>query len=517
MNIADINLAGIEHPAQSDVRDPPPIRGRITDAVLGRGDDEMSSALDAFLAEDSAATQLGLWFGDGVRSRIRAGEIDRIRSMLARDIAAIDMLIGDQVDAILHHKDFKRLEACWRGVEYLLEQAQGDEKVRVKLFNATWPELTRDFDRAIEFDQSTLFAKVYSEEYGMPGGLPYGLLLCDYAIRHRFPSGAEQPTDDVGTLSGLAQVGAASFAPCVIGAAPELFGVSSFADLSHTQRLDAGFRLAEYQRWRKLREQEESRFLGVLLPRMLLRDRHRDSSVREDGFRYREGGGDIESWLWGNAVYGFGAVAIRAFRDWGWFANIRGAYVDREEAGVLSGLPAPAFTTNEAIAYRRPIEIELTDKKQKLLEDLGFVSLSPCNFTKSIVFLGTPSLHSPAETSDPVQRANSGLSAMLQYVMCVSRFAHYAKVMARDRVGAYTTASELERYLNEWLRGYMLGNADAGAELKARYPLSGGNIEVRELPGRPGVMNCVMHLQPHFQFDQMVTGFKLRTEMQAHG
>ncbi|MGO4833956.1 type VI secretion system contractile sheath large subunit, partial [Rhizobiaceae sp. 2RAB30] len=149
------------------------------------------------------------------------------------------------------------------------------------------------------------------------------------------------------------------------------------------------------------------------------------------------------------------------------------------------------------------------------LEELGFISLSPCNFTRSVVFLGTQSLHVNGDIRDPVERANTRLSSMLLYVLCVSRFAHYAKVMARDRVGAYTTAEDLETYLNDWLRGYMLGNADAGPELKARYPLSGGSIEVKEMPGRPGTMSCVMHLQPHFQFDQMVTGFRLRTEMQA--
>lgn len=491
------------------------LRDRVVDAVLERGGAALDAALADFLANETAGGGLGVWFGDAAHKLASHGDSEAIRQFLARDIAAMDALIGDLLDAILHHKDFKRLESSWRGVDYLLDQVESDEKVKVRLFNATWAELTRDFDRAVEFDQSTLFAKVYNDEYGMPGGLPYGLLLCDYAVRHRFQAGAEQPTDDVSTLSGLTQVAAAAFAPCVISAAPELFGVPAFADLSHTQRLDAGFRLGEYQRWRRLQEREESRFLGIVLPRMLLRNKYGDSHTREDGFRYREAGTGIDSWLWGNAVYGFGAVAIRAFHDWGWFADIRGAYQDREEAGVLVGLPAPAFSTSEATAYRRPLEVELTDKKQKALEELGFIALSPCNFTKSVVFLGTQSLHAPGDLRDPVERANSRLSSMLQYVLCISRFAHYAKVMARDRVGAYTTAEELEKYLNDWLRGYMLGNADAGAELKARYPLSGGSIEVSEVPGRPGIMKCVMHLQPHFQFDHMVTGFRLRTEMQA--
>lgn len=492
------------------------IRDRIVDATLDRGDGEPAQLLDDFLSEDIAdGAALIAWFGERLHRLRASGGTAAVRQFLARDIAAIDLLLGEQVDAILHHPDFKRLEASWRGVEFLLDEVESDEKVRVKLFNATWPELTRDFDRAAEFDQSTLFAKVYNEEYGMPGGLPYGLLLCDYAVRHRYPSGHPQPTDDVGTLTGLAQVAAASFAPTVISAAPELFGVSTFADLSHMQKLEAGFRAAEYQRWRRLQDQEESRFLGVLLPRILMREKYGDSHSREDGFRYVEGGGDIDSWLWGNAVYALGAVAIRSFRDWGWFADMRGAHPDRDEAGVVTGLPSPNFSTREAVAFRRPIEVELTDRKQKALDELGFIAMSPCSFTRSVVFLGMQSLHVPGEVRDMVTSANTRLSSMLQYVLCVSRFAHYAKVMARDRVGAFTTAAELEKHLNDWLRNYMLGNPDAGIELKARHPLSGGSIEVRELPSRPGVMSCVMHLQPHFQFDHMVTGLRLRTEMQA--
>lgn len=485
------------------------IRLSLVDAVLGRDADRLSPALDAFLAEGDSTAALQQWFAGGKE----AGCGDVAFAALARDIAAIDILLGDQLDAVLHHDDFKRIEAGWRGIEYMLEEVRDDDKIRIRLFNATWHELARDFDRAIEFDQSTLFAKVYNDEYGMPGGVPYGLLLCDYAVRHKKPVGSGQTADDVSALLGLAQVAAAAFSPCVIGSAPELFGVSSFADLSYVQRLDAGFRLAEYQRWQKLREQEESRFLGVTLPRILLRERYRDSSSRQDGFVYREAGGELGSWLWGNAVYAFGAVAIRTFRETGWFADIRGARIDNDEGG----LPAPAFSTGEATAFRRPLEVELTDKKQKALEDLGFISISPCSFTKSVVLLGTQSLHAAPADGSTAERSNARLSSMLQYVLCVSRFAHYVKVMARDRIGGFTTATALERFLGDWLRNYTIGNADAGPELKARYPLSKASIEVKELPGRPGVMGCTMHLQPHFQFDQMVTGFRIRTDLEAAG
>lgn len=496
--------------AETNFRDAQPasrpgLRMSLIDAVLAN-DPDAASALDAFLAEDRPAHALSAWFGSSGAGAAVA------TAMITRDIAAIDTLIGDQLDTILHHPDFQRVEAAWRGVELLLDTARGDDKVRVRIFNATWQELVRDFDRSIEFDQSALFAKVYSEEYGMPGGVPYGLLLCDYAVRHKQSGAGYPPTDDVSALAGLSQVAAAAFSPCIIGAAPDLLGVSSFADLSYVQRLDAGFRLAEYQRWQKLREQEDSRFLGVVMPRILMREPYGVDSAREDGFLYREGAGDLGSWLWGNAVYAFGAVTIRTFRESGWFADIKGVRIGDEENEPR--LPMPSFSTGEEIAFRRPLEVELTDKKQKAIEELGFLSFSPAAFARSIVLLGAQSLHAAPAAADTAEKANARLSSMLQYVLCVSRFAHYVKVMARDRVGRFTTPAALETMLGDWLRNYTIGNADAGPELKARYPLSSASVEVREVPGRPGIMSCTLQLQPHFQFDQMVTGLKLRTNLQ---
>lgn len=494
-----------------------PLRLHVHAAVLDRESEPWGAALNAFVNADNASAALRLWFGD--EAETLALQRDRglsLRTLLDRDLAAIDALLAEQLDAILHHAEFKRLEAAWRGIAYLTGEVEHNEKVIVRLLDATWVELERDFDRAGEFDQSTLFARVYSDEYGMPGGIPYGLLLCDYAVSHRrgSRSAAAAPTDDIGVLSNIADVAAAAFSPCVVAAAPELFGVKNFAELSHVQSLDAGFRLSEYQRWSRLQQKEESRFLGVILPRILLREPHADETSRSTGCIYREGTREIGDWLWGNAVYGFGAVVIRAFQESGWFADICGESESRVSAGILARLPAPPFSTGEASACRRPLEVELTDRKQKALEELGFITLSPCSYTESVVFLGAQSLNVP-QVGDSAASRNARLASMLQYVLCVSRFAHYAKVIARDRVGAYTTADELERLLGEWLRGYMLGNPDAGAELKARYPLSGGSVEVREAPGKPGVFSCVMHVEPHFRFDQIVTGIQLRTEVQS--
>lgn len=491
--------------------DPAPMRLRENIAAAICDDDGGGFDLQGFLDEEDTGRLLCRWYGADALAAMAPLDKRALRVHLDRDIAALDSLLSEQLDAILHHREFKQIEAPWRGVSFLLDQVEEDDKVVIRLLSTTWKELGRDFDRSSEFDQSALFAKVYSEEYGMPGGLPYGLLLCDHFVRHRH--GGADSADDIGTLSRLAEVAAASFSPCVVGAAPELFGVSTFADLSHVQHIDAGFRLAEYQRWRRLQEKEESRFLGVALPRILLRGLHDRGAEEHGGFVYRERALGIEDWLWGNAVYGFGAVVIRAFRESGWFADIRGARDGVFGAGRVDGLPAPFFSTGEAVAYRRPLEVELTDRKQKVLEELGFVALSPCGYTKSVAFLGAQSLNIPP-VADTAESRNARLSSMLQYVLCVSRFAHYVKVIARDRVGAFTTVAQLEKLLGDWLRGYMIGNPDASTELKTRYPLSGGSVEVTELPGKPGSMACIMHIQPHFQFDRIVTGIQLRTEIQ---
>jgi type VI secretion system protein ImpD len=435
-------------------------------------------------------------------------------------VAALDTLIGEQLDAILHHSSFQRLEAAWRGVRYLVDSIEDDKRVQIRLLAITWDELARDFDRANDFDQSALFAKVYSEEFGMPGGLPYGILLCDYAVRHRRSSSDATKTDDLGTLTSLAQVAAASFAPCIIGGAPQLLGVETFSDLSHVQDLFAVFRAPEYLRWRNFQKLDDARFLGIVVPRVLLREPWSDEGSRTDRFRYQEGrrGLDFDDWLWGNGVYAFGAVVARAFRDWGWFADIRGTRLDTEEAGLVTGFPAPRYSTGETVAFRRPLEVEITDAKQKALESLGFISLSPCRLTPFMAFLGAQSVHVDDEQKrfgSDIAEVNNQLSSMLQYMLCVSRFAHYIKCITRDRVGAHTSADNLQRDLGEWLRQYITANADAGFEMKAKYPLRSGTVEVKDVPGKPGSFSCVIHLMPHFQIDQVITGFRLQTEIQG--
>lgn len=490
-----------------------PLRQEIVDIALDR---RGSERLEAFLASRRPAETLALWYGEEVHFLLARGKRDALRAALDRDIAAIDALIAEQLDAILHAPRFQTLEASWRGVRYLVEQLAEDENILIRVLNLSWQELCRDFERATEFDQSRLFAKIYSEEFGMPGGKPYGLLVADYAVSHRVSPGHR--SDDVSALRSLAAVAAAAFAPTIVGAAPELLGIENFAELGHLLDVDAIFRGDDYRRWRGLQEMEEARFLGVALPRILLREPYGDRGDRRDGFRYREDrqGMSPTDYLWGNAAYAFAVVVGRAFSQSHWFAQIRGAPAEGVGGGLVQGLPAPAFATDRCrLAMRRPIEAELSDAQEKALGDRGFVALSPCRLSPHLAFLGNQSVQRRSQGGTSAPAVNARLSAMLQYILCVSRFSHYIKVMVRDRVGDFSTADAMEAFLGRWLHGHTLGNDDASLEQKAKYPLREASVRIHEIPGRPGALSCVIHLRPHFQLDQVASSFRLHTEVVA--
>lgn len=484
-----------------------PLRTRLI-AIAAGGED--AGDLYAFHRETDLGRALLAWFG--ADSPILRMPAERVRAMVDRDIAEIDTLLTAQVNAILHARRFRQLEASWRGVAYLVEQADGVEDVLIRILSASWAELCRDFDRAIEFDQSTLFHRIYNEEFGMPGGLPYGVLVCDYAVNH-----LRQPTDNISGLSGLSQVAAAAFAPAIIGADPTLFGLETFRELGLPIDMKAAFREKEvYGQWQKLQSMEDSRFLGVVLPRVLMRPPYLDEPVHRFGFRYREDqdGLRLDDHCWGNAVYALGAVIIRAYAQYGWFADIRGAQRDVIGGGLVEGLPVPSFATDsEGVALKFPGEVAISDRLEKDLDDLGFVPLNRCKDTPYLVFYGNQSVQKPGQYDTVAATTNARLSSMLRYMFCIARFAHFLKVQVRDRVGSFTTPEKCEDDLQRWLHRYCIGNDDASIQQKARHPLREASVSVRESPGKPGTFLCVIQLRPHFQLDQVFSSFKLVTEL----
>ena len=478
-----------------------------------RAADAADGPLDRFLAEPDCWMSLRLWVGSEALPGL-AADRRRLRQAIDRDIAAIDALLTDQVNAIIHAPRFLALEAAWRGLLYLLGAAGEARNVKIKLLQISWNELVRDVERAPDFDQSEIFDKVYSNEFGIAGGEPFGLLLGDYEVSHR--RSREHPTDDVTALNSVAQVAAAAFAPFVVGCRPDLFGLGDFRELSSDIDLDEVFRQAEYTRWRSLRNAEDCRFVGICLPRILLREPWRDATLRRTRFRFqeqRELTAD-NGYLWGNAGFAFAGVAIRAFIESGWFAEIRGAPRGVEGGGLVGNLPVDHFTTDRAeIGFKRPLDIALADRLERVLSDWGFIPLSPTELTPYGVFFSNQSIQLPVAYSTATASMNAKLSSMLQYMLCIGRFAHVIKVLGRDRVGSFTTPEECQSMLQRWVTNYVTSSASASVETRIRYPLREAQVRVTELPGKPGSYKTDIHLRPHLQLDDIATGIRLTTEL----
>jgi type VI secretion system protein ImpD len=487
----------------------PSLLGAILEATTA-APGPSASRLEQFLREPSPGPALLLWLDlAGYRDTLTSRE--QLGRLLNRDIALLDDLIGRQVNAILHHSAFQKLEASWQGLRFLVDSVPEEMagKIKVRVLNISWRELVRDLANAVEFDQSHLFRKVYEQEFGHPGGEPYGVLLGDYEIRHL-------PPENLETLARISQTAAAAFAPFVAAAHPALLDLETFGDLERPLNLARTFEQPEYIKWRAFRETEDARFVGLTLPRVLMRLPYRDDGSRLDGFRFRE---DVEArdrsrYLWGNAAYAFGAVLVRAFAQSRWLAGIRGVPQDGSGGGLVTGLPVHSFRTDRTgVAPKCSTEVIVTDAQEKELGELGFLPLCHCQDTEWAAFHGCQSVQKPARYDEPAATINARLSAMLQYILCVSRFAHYVKVIARSQVGSYTEAAQLEDYLRRWLQTYTTQGDNAGPEVKARHPLREAKVRVREREGQPGSYVCEVHLRPHFQLDQMVAAVRLVTEV----
>ena len=461
---------------------------------------------------------LAAWFGPAEAHRL-AADPAACRGALDRDISALDLLIGEQLDAILHHPRVRRVEGSWRGLAWLTGGLDPASRIKVKVLNIGWAELCRDLERAIEFDQSHLFRKVYEEEFGTPGGEPYGLLVVDHEVRHRPAPGA--PTDDVTGLVQLAGVAAAAFAPTVLAASPALLQVEEFADLAMSTDVSDPFRGPEFARWRSLSTREDMRFLGVTLPLVVARAPWEDDPARTDGFCYAEYAPNADSRVWMNAGYAFAAVVARAFLNHAWPADVRGSEVDYVGGGLVTDLPIEPFRTDpDHVWVRPPLDLILSDRMEAALVEAGLMPLSALPYGEEAVFSAVRSLQAPASYAGPTAaaaNANARLSAQLNSILCASRFAHYVKVMGRNMVGAFKTAGEIESELRRWLSNYVNSSLTGGPETRARYPLVAANVSVRERPGRPGVFGCTVLLQPHFQLDDVSATFRLVTDLSAPG
>ena len=497
---------GIEYGATPPDR--PDLRAALLSGqFLGSRDHALEDALTDFLgAKDDDA--LALWLPAGWH-----GAEEDARGLLDRDIVAIDAMLSEQLDAILHHDRLRRLEGTWRGLAWLIGGMDHGARLKAKILNVGWAEICRDLERAVEFDQSQMFRKIYEEEFGMPGGEPYGLMIVDHDVRHR--SGPTSRTDDVSALAALASVAAAAFCPTIVGASPVLLEVDDFADLATVTDIASPLRNADHARWRNLTTRVDTRFLGITLPRLLARPPWEDDGTRADRFRYAEYAPEAKDRVWMSAGFAFGQVVARAFAQSAWPGDTRGADLDRLGGGIVDEMPVEPFRTDpDGVWIRKSVEIVWNDRQEKELLDAGLIPLASIPFADELVFGAARSPLVPQRftgTNADAANANARLSNQLNTIMCASRFAHYVKMLGRQMVGSFKTAEEIEEVLDGWIKQYVRSNAPY--ETRSRYPLIAGKVSVHELTGKPGSFGCTVFLQPHYQIDDVAASFQLVTDL----
>jgi type VI secretion system protein ImpC len=438
---------------------------------------------------------------------VMAGQITfskNTEAMINARIAELDRLISAQLNEILHHESFQKLEASWRGLNYLVQQSETGERIKIKVMNVSKKDLLKDMEKAAEFDQSAVFKKVYEEEFGMFGGHSYGIIVGDYD----FGFGPQ----DMSLLEKIAGVSSAAHAPFIAAASPAMFNWEGFTELGGPRDLTKIFTSAEYVKWKSFRDSEDSRYVGLTLPHILMRLPYGNATLPLEDFNFEEDvdGTDHKKYLWGNAAFALATRMTDAFAKYGWCAAIRGV----EGGGLVKGLPTHTFKTDEGeVALKCPTEIAITDRREKEFADLGFIPLVHCKGTDYAAFFSIQSANKPKVYDSDLANANARLSAQLQYIMAVSRFAHYLKAMMRDKIGSFMSRSQAERFLNNWISNYVVLDDNAGPELKARYPLREARIEVVEIAGKPGAYKAVAFLRPHYQLDELTISLRLVAEL----
>ena len=425
-------------------------------------------------------------------------------AMINARIAQIDRLISLQLNEVMHHPEFQKLEASWRGLKYLVANSETGEMLKIKIFNCSKKELLRDLQRAADFDQSAMFKKVYEEEFGVFGGHPFGALVGDY----EFGKGPE----DLELMEKVAQVAAASHAPFITSATANMFNLDSFGDLAAPRDLAKVFDTTEYAKWKSFRNSDDSRYVALALPHILMRDPYGKATRAIEEFDYEEGvdGTDHSKYLWGNAAYALATKVTDSFARYNWCGTIRGV----EGGGKVEGLTVHNFRTDEGdVAMKCPTEVAITDRREKELADLGFIPLVHCKNTDYAAFFSVQSCQKAKQYDTDAANANARLSTNLSYILAVSRFAHYLKAMMRDKIGSYMTRGECEAYLNRWISGYVIDSASASAAMKAKHPLAEARVDVVEVPGKAGAYRAVAFLKPHFQLEELTVSMRLVADL----
>jgi len=473
----------------------------LLDRIVQQGNMAVEPSQNAYAKQllGQFATQI---LDEGMKAAPDKGVV----AMINERVAEIDKIISDQLNAILHNEDFQTLEASWTGLRDMVFGTETSSRLKLRLMNVSKKDLLKDLETAVDHDMSVLFKKVYEEEYGTFGGHPYSLLIGDYYFgRH---------PQDMALLQRLSKVAAASHAPFISSAAPALFDMRSFTEMGVPRDLSKIFDSAELATWRGFRESEDSRYVALVLPKYAARLPYGAKTNPVETFGYEEDvdGTDHSKYLWANSAYQLGLRITDAFAKYGWSTAIRGV----EGGGKVSGMTAHSYKTDEGdVVLKCPTEVTITDRREKELNDLGFISVVNSKGSDFAAFFGGQTVNRPKMYNLDSANANAALSSRLPYVLAASRFAHYLKVMMRDKVGSFQTESEVSNYLNNWLGGYVLLNPSASQSLKAKFPLSEGRVDVVEIPGKPGAYQATVYLKPHFQMEELTASIRLVAELPA--
>ena len=433
--------------------------------------------------------------------------IKTIQSM----IAEIDAKLTAQVNQIIHHEDFQKVESAWRGLSYLVNNTQTDETLKIKYINVSKDDLRKTLKRykGTAWDQSPIFKQIYEEEFGKLGGAPYGCLVGDYYF--------DQTEPDVAMLGEIAKIASAAHAPFISAVSPTVLQMNSWQELSNPRDLTKIFQSPEYASWRSLRESEDAKYLGLTLPRFLARVPYGAKTNPVEGFAFEEdtaseeGDDSHNKYSWANSAYAMATNINRSFKEYGWCSRIRGI----ESGGAVTNLPVHSFETEDGtVDMKCPTETSISDRRELELANNGFMPLLHKKNSDFAAFIGAQSLHKPTEFDDPDASANARLGARLPYLFATCRFAHYLKVMAREKVGSFKSAESMRTWLQDWILQYVDGDPDNSTEAtKARKPLAHAEVVVEEVEGNPGFYTSKFYLRPHYQLEGMTVSLRLVSKL----
>ena len=421
-------------------------------------------------------------------------------------ISEIDRKLSEQVNMILHHNDFRALEGSWRGLHHMVTNTETDETLKIRVMNISKSEVAKTLKKfpGAGWDQSPLFKQLYEQEYGAPGGEPYGAIVGDYHFDHSPP--------DIEILKGMAQIAAAAHAPFIAGTSPSLMDMESWRELSNPRDLTKIFQSPEYAAWRSLRKLDDAKYLGLTMPRFLSRYPYgaKTNPVEEFAFEEETGNADHDKYTWSNSAYAMGTNIMRSFKLYGWCACIRGV----ENGGIVEGLPTHTFPTDDGgVDMKCPTEIAITDRREAELSKNGMLPLVHWKNTDYSVFIGGQSVNDPDEYDDDDATANARLAARLPYLFASCRFAHFLKCMVRDKIGSFKERADMEKWLNKWIMQYVTSDSNAADETKAKYPLAAAEVQVKEVEGNPGYYTSTFWLRPHYQLEGLKVSLRLVSKL----